>query len=90
MNSNQQKQDSDKNWRLDLPIASAHILVAVVAIPVIAAVIPYELPITTIIVIVDNNHWYGLRIPNRCRLNMNRLSPFLPVKKRIYVTTSAI
>ena len=65
-------------------------MVTIVAIPVIAAVIPSALPIMTIIVIVDNNHWYWLRIPNRCGLNMNRFSPFLPVKKRIYVATSAI
>ncbi len=60
------------------------------AILVIAAVIPSALPITTIIVIVDNNHWDGLLISNWWGLDMNWFSPFLPVKKRIYVATSAI
>jgi len=60
------------------------------AIPVIAAVIPSALPITTIIVIIDNNHWNGLQIFNRWGFNLNRFSPFLPVKKRIYLANSAI
>ena len=66
------------------------ITVVIRAIPVIAAVIPSALPISTITIIIDNNHWNGLQIPNRLSFNLNRFSPFLPVKKSIYVATSAI
>lgn len=65
-------------------------MVIITAIPVITAANPSALPITIIIVIVDNESLYGLRIPNRLGFNLNRFSPFLPVKKRIYVTTRAI